>query len=470
MALSIRCLLYLFTVQLALLAHSSPVPDQLTATTAAATPTQLPTAAPLASSIHQPSLVHLAVSLAPTTVQAASSGQPNVVTDTGPRATGITQFGDSFRAGLGTGQTTTDSCRLGQFSYGAILANEFAVPSSDFERRECSGAVIIEVAQNEDSKDSQIDEWENADKSDVVALSIGGNDLGFADIVDGCFVRIHRANSPDCQKSIDTANDKIKNGTLQSNIETALVQIINKSKNPNLKVYLTGYPAFFNVDTEYCNEVSFAFFNFGHTTPTKHCNVDTKPCITQGFRRTVNQLSTDVNSMLSAAVDRVNQEKGSNAVNFINPDASFDGHRFCESSNGQDVQEPKTSRSDTWFFLSAWPDNKLDGTLASLEDAADPSLGNANTNTTAIPPSAAVCDGSILSANYVLCAMALVNEDPTSPEYALLAQQQEEIRNGNFSASHIEWWKPTRELKTFHPRTLGQNAYAELIKADLASR
>lgn len=392
------------------------------------------------------------------------------MTDTGPRATGIVQFGDSFGAGFGTGHTTVDKCSLGQFSYGALLANDFAVPVGKFQRRECSGAVVIDVAQNTGSEDGQIDKWDNVETADVVALSVGGNDLGFADIVDGCFLRVW-GSAPDCQGAIDTANDKIQNGTLQSFIETSLVQIINKSKNTDLKVYLTGYPAFFNEDTEYCNQVSFHIWNSGHTLPPfQPCDPKGFPCLTQDLRRTVNQLSANVNNMLSAAVDRVTSEKGANAVKFINPNASFNGHRFCESPNGKDVHEPDPSGSDTWFFLSNWPDNKLDNTLADLEDDFDPTLGNANTNTTAIPPSASVCDGSVMSENYMLCQMALVNEDVTSPEHAFLVEQQDEIRNGNFSASHLRWWGHAGLAKTFHPRTLGQNAYAELIKADLESR
>ncbi|RVX65813.1 hypothetical protein B0A52_10329 [Exophiala mesophila] len=44
-------------------------------------------------------------------------------------------------------------------------------------------------------------------------------------------------------------------------------------------------------------------------------------------------------------------------VTFIDPNPAFNGHRFCEKGGDTEVTEPDSSRIDTWFFLSGWPDN-----------------------------------------------------------------------------------------------------------------
>ena len=386
---------------------------------------------------------------------------PTVASKPNPIKSGLTTFGDSYAAGFGTGRTTFDSCAQGQFSYGKILAS--GAPKGTFhERQECTGAVIVDVAQGVDT-DSQIDVWRFPQSADVVTLSIGGNDLGFSDIVDGCFVRFFRTKSPDCEKSISRARDILKNGTIQSFIEITLVQIINKSTRDDLKVFLTGYPAFFNVDTKFCNDVSFSYWPpIPRNVPSSPCDAKRKPCLSQEIRQTANDLSIEVNRMLAAAVQRVNAEKGPK-VHFIDPNPAFNGHRFCEVDDGKEVVEPNPDRADTWFFLSEWHDNKLDGGIAAAAEDIDPTLGNENANTTAIPPSSSVCGDISNPKNFVLCAVAQINEDPTSPEYQRLVEDQKEIQSGNFSAHHIPWFIPTRLAKTFHARTLGEKAYADLI-------
>lgn len=298
-----------------------------------------------------------------------------------------------------------------------------------------------------------------------MTLSVGGNDLDFSDIVKGCFLRLVARTAPACDVFIEIARDKIQNGTLQSFIETTMVQIINKSTRDNSKLFFTGYPAFFHVDTQLCNEVSFALFVEARVTPNVPCDLKMRPCLTQELRRTVNQLTFEFNHMLSAAAKRVNAEKGQK-VHLIDPNPAFDGHRWCEVDEfGQEVNEPDKIRAETWSFLSNWPDNKLDGRIAGpyAQDPMDLSLGDFNTNTTPKPPSSAVCGDTADPKNDILCAIAQINEDPTSPQHQAFMQQHDEIRAGNFSANHIKWWMITSIFKTFHRRTLGEKAYADLI-------
>ena len=140
------------------------------------------------------------------------------------------------------------------------------------------------------------------------------------------------------------------------------------------------------MDTKFCNDVSFSYWPpIPRNVPSSPCDAKRKPCLSQETRQTANDLSIEVNRMLAAAVQRVNAEKGPK-VHFIDPNPAFNGHRFCEVDDGKEVVEPNPDRADTWFFLSEWHDNKLDGGIAAAAEDIDPTLGNENANTTAIPP------------------------------------------------------------------------------------
>lgn len=47
----------------------------------------------------------------------------------------------------------------------------------------------------------------------------------------------------------------------------------------------------------------------------------------------------------------------------------------------------------------------------------------------------------------------------------VFASDQAFMNEGNFSAVEVDWYVPTSSAKTFHPRTLGQQAYKlEIMK------
>lgn len=104
-----------------------------------------------------------------------------------PIQKGYVAFGDSYAAGIGTGTTEGDGCRRGENSYPKQLA---ALPDGDidFQNLPCSGAIVGEVLQG--GKNSQIDAWTNPQNADIATLSIGGNDVGFYNILTACVLRV----------------------------------------------------------------------------------------------------------------------------------------------------------------------------------------------------------------------------------------------------------------------------------------
>lgn len=93
---------------------------------------------------------------------------------------GYAHFGDSYASGMGTGVTPGDSCRIGSNNYGVLLFNyldDSAIawngPSS------CSGNTTKELINH-------INAWPNPADTTLATLTIGGNDVGFSDLVWNC--------------------------------------------------------------------------------------------------------------------------------------------------------------------------------------------------------------------------------------------------------------------------------------------
>lgn len=72
-----------------------------------------------------------------------------------PIETGYTAFGDSYAAGIGTGNTSTWVCRQGRFSYPDLIAS--SVRDIDFQNLACSGATVQNLLSG--GAHSQVDAW-----------------------------------------------------------------------------------------------------------------------------------------------------------------------------------------------------------------------------------------------------------------------------------------------------------------------
>ena len=180
--------------------------------------------------------------------------EPSATVQRLPIQKGYVAFGDSYAAGIGTGTTEGGGCRQGENSYPKQLA-ALAANDIDFQNLPCSGAVVGDVLQG--GEKSQIDSWINPQNADIATLSIGGNDVGFFDILDACVLRVEQAFAGECDPAVNSAYDKINGFNLFHDIASTLRQIIDKSGRADFKFYQTGYPAFSNVDTGSCDLSTF---------------------------------------------------------------------------------------------------------------------------------------------------------------------------------------------------------------------
>ena len=340
------------------------------------------------------------------------------------------------------------------------------VGNIDFQNLPCSGAIVGEVLQGGDK--SQIDAWKNPGNADIATLSIGGNDIGFYDILTACVLRVGQNFAGDCDAVVSTANSKISGRELYGDISSALHQIIDKSGRSDFKIFLTGYPAFFNVDTASCDYSTFYYWQPGHHGFHR---IGNWAYLYQALRLKLNNLVTSLNTMLSQVADAVNSAYPSQRVWFIDPNPRYDGHRFCEKDGGTEVTEPDENRQDTWLFLSGWPDNSLPGTESAQDANNEEENAVVAGNSTALP-NPNTCQSTLGQstdwADRMLCDTARAinsastlgtnGSAPTSPISVYDADLQA-WKDQNFTAVEVPWWVPTRQAKTFHPKTLGQQAY-----------
>ena len=214
-------------------------------------------------------------------------------------------------------------------------------------------------------------------------MTIGGNDLGFYNILTSCVLWVGGPLAGDCDKYVQKAYNALQGRDLYDNIQEAMKQIIDKSGQPTFMIYFSGYPSFFNTDTDWCDDTSFRLWYPHHRdTPLEWG----EPWLSKALRVRLNNLVRDLNTFLSQIVDSVNSYYRTQRVKFIDPNPAFNGYRWCEQEGGQDVHEPKMDRMETWFFLSAWPDNNLPENMMGAETALMQELSEQEAgNTTALP-------------------------------------------------------------------------------------
>jgi len=169
---------------------------------------------------------------------------------------------------------------------------------------------------------------------DVVIMTSGGNNAGFGHIVDVCIYhsdprhiygkayKDDHDGTGDCAKALNDASNYIEN-VMQQDLNNTINDILddpNVKNNPKFLLYLTGYAQFFGTDydswcnTEYWNIPSFTF----PQTPTPYLSVE--------LRKAFNDRVSAVNTLYNNTI----VSKYADKARYIDLDAGFSGHRFCE--------------------------------------------------------------------------------------------------------------------------------------------
>ncbi|KAK5629759.1 hypothetical protein RRF57_005474 [Xylaria bambusicola] len=339
---------------------------------------------------------------------------------------GFIALGDSYSAGIGTGiEGEEDDCRQGIHAYPQLI-NADRDPTA-FQFLSCTGATTNDAMAG--AEDSQVDRLNVSLPIDFALLSIGGNDLGFFDVINACVFRFYNFYSGTCEDALARSRVLLESDDFEIRLRILIMEILDKirwEKKPSFAITVTGYARFFNELTDGCEDMSFGVWWNG-------------PKLTKKLRSNMNTLVLNVNAKLRKTIDTINHSFTKDRLIFVDYDADFDGHRFCEPN----VTEPDYERLDTWFFLVGGPDNADSGTKA--QQTSDPKALSPTSSLvdpfSCLGPAQRAGDWGMLA----LCYMAMAKHcDPTLRE--------------NVSAQNSMWYVPTYYGKTFHPRTRGHKA------------
>ena len=136
-------------------------------------------------------------------------------------------LGDSYSSGVGTGSYTLDSaCKRGVYAYPYLWAQRHAGTSLTFVA--CSGAKTSDLLA------TQIQAVTSA--TTLVTMTIGGNDIGFANLIYQCTLS-------DCSAALDSTRANLET-TLGAALDNVYTTVKSRAAD-GAKIVVLGYPKVF---------------------------------------------------------------------------------------------------------------------------------------------------------------------------------------------------------------------------------
>ncbi|MGW2346879.1 SGNH/GDSL hydrolase family protein [Streptomyces sp. NPDC001661] len=141
-------------------------------------------------------------------------------------------LGDSYSSGEGVGDYTSDSgsCHRSPHAYPQLWAS--ANGPSSFAFVACSGATTQDVLNK------QLGSLNSGTK--LVSISVGGNDIGFANTMQTCVLQ----GTDACVNAVNNAKN-ITNTQLPGRLDQVYTQI--RDRAPNARVVVLGYPRLYKI-------------------------------------------------------------------------------------------------------------------------------------------------------------------------------------------------------------------------------
>ncbi|MCX4387877.1 SGNH/GDSL hydrolase family protein [Micromonospora peucetia] len=143
-------------------------------------------------------------------------------------------LGDSYASGVGAGSYTSESgsCQRSTNAYPALYAA--AVKPASYRSVACSGATTTSLINTQLSALSST--------TTLVSVTVGGNDVGFSSILSTCVLQ----GTTQCVAAVQAAQDKAR-----AQLPGLLRNVYNgiKTRSPNARVVVVGYPVFYQLGT-----------------------------------------------------------------------------------------------------------------------------------------------------------------------------------------------------------------------------
>lgn len=226
-------------------------------------------------------------------------------------------LGDSYSSGVGAGSYTSasGSCDRSTKAYSALWAA--AQHPAAYTSVACSGATTGTV------NSSQLSALSTG--TTLVSITIGGNDVGFASIMQTCVLE----GTTQCVAAVNTAEQKARS-QLPGLLDTTYSQI--SAHAPNARVIVLGYPVFYDLSVSGCIGLS------GQS------------------RAKIDEGITLVDGIIAAAAGR-------HGFGFGDVRSSFAGHQICDGSSwlhslnfldiGESYHPTATGQADGYYPVFA---------------------------------------------------------------------------------------------------------------------
>jgi lysophospholipase L1-like esterase len=217
---------------------------------------------------------------------AALAAAALAVTAGAASATAYSALGDSYSSGVGTRTFYNDGteCKRSPLAYPRLVAN---ARSLTLTFAACSGAKTSDVLNN------QLGSLNSS--TGYVTISVGGNDAGFAKVIEKCAYPWPWT----CWGDIETA-EKFMREKLPGLLDNVYNQI--RSRATAAKVVVVGYPRLFN---------------------GQECN--TLARISKGEQERLNQAADVMSSVISGRAS-------AHGFPYVDPRTPFSSHEICSSS------------------------------------------------------------------------------------------------------------------------------------------
>lgn len=200
-----------------------------------------------------------------------------------PPGSSYVALGDSFSSGTGT-RASTGECYRSPYGYPVLLAGRHGL---DLSYQACSGAVSADVHRNQLGALS-------AD-TDYVTMTIGGNDIGFVDVITHCALPGWLSN---CTGRVNQAREVLRT-QMPARYDALLAEIGTRA--PNAEVVVGSYPRLFN---------------------GRNCNLATFFSSSD-----MAQINAGVDELAALIQDRA----AAAGAHHADPRAAFTGHAVCDS-------------------------------------------------------------------------------------------------------------------------------------------
>lgn len=230
--------------------------------------------------------------------------------------------------------------------------------------------------------------------------------------------------SNDCSAAINDARRVINSLPFAEGISRAINKVFENA--PRTKLFVTGYPRFWNPDTDYCDKVSFKV----------NCPNNSVLPLTKERRKAMNELTDLLNGKIKGIIDNWPTHAD---LFYVNTDEKFNGHRFCEEG----TQEPSYRNPNIWFY----PYEYSTGGQSVPFDGKDMTSGDC----------AALLQSGGDQGDYFSCLMANSVHDGGTLDLNTLSN------NAGDSPISSQKQIPDSLARIFHPNINGMTAYRDAI-------